>query len=116
MKLSLKIIIFLISINGYCQELQEIKNFGSNPGNLRMFYFNPNPDNSIKKPVVIALHGCGQSAENFNKITDWTKLATEENFILIFPQQKTSNNIKTVGRLLLPTENQVHILNMMLLL
>ena len=78
-----------------------------------MFYFNPNPDNSIKKPVVIALHGCGQSAENFNKITDWTKLATEENFILIFPQQKTSNNIKTVGRLLLPTENQVHILSIM---
>ena len=92
MKLFLKIIILLISINVYGQELQEIKNFGSNPGNLRMFYFNPNPDNSIKKSIVIALHGCGQSAESFNKITDWTKLATEENFILIFPQQKTSNN------------------------
>lgn len=44
--------------------LQEVTSFGSNPGNLRMFRYLPAglPANA---PLVVALHGCTQSARAY---------------------------------------------------
>lgn len=88
----LHIVTLLVFATAFSQELTQIEDFGENPGNLKMFLYNPTPNDSVAKPVVFALHGCGQTAKSFNELTDWTKLAHENNFIVVFPQQKFGNN------------------------
>jgi poly(hydroxyalkanoate) depolymerase family esterase len=43
-------------------------------------------------PLVVALHGCTQSADIFRQLTGWDKLAEAQGFIVLFPQQDASNN------------------------
>lgn len=71
--------------------LIEIEDFGDNPGNLRMFEFVPSAS-AAKKPLVVALHGCTQSAGIYDAATGWSDLATRYGFALLMPQQKTANN------------------------
>jgi len=47
----------------HSQEALEVENFGKNPGNLKMFVYNPVPTETTKKPLVIVLHGCTQNAK-----------------------------------------------------
>lgn len=64
----------------------EVSNFGSNPGNLKMFKYIPkNLGNS--RPLVVALHGCTQSATTYDDETGWTQLADKLRFALVLPQQ-----------------------------
>lgn len=69
----------------------EVTGFGSNPGNLRMFKYVPAglPANA---PLVVALHGCAQSAANYDAETGWQLLADRWQFALVLPQQQSSNN------------------------
>jgi poly(hydroxyalkanoate) depolymerase family esterase len=69
----------------------EVAGFGSNPGNLRMFKFVPAglPANA---PLVVALHGCSQSAASYDAETGWQMLATRWQFALLLPQQQSTNN------------------------
>lgn len=71
--------------------LGEITGFGSNPGNLRMLKFLPRTLRK-KPPLVVALHGCGQSARAFTRGTGWAKLARELGFALLAPEQRRANN------------------------
>jgi hypothetical protein len=52
-------------------ELRELFGFGANPGNLRMFAYTPErlPH---KAPLVIALHGCTQTAGEYDHGTGWS--------------------------------------------
>ena len=43
-------------------------------------------------PLVVALHGCTQTADVFRQLTGWDKLAEQKGFIVVFPQQSSSNN------------------------
>lgn len=74
------------------KELPEIFNFGSNPGNLRMFMYHIPPKDSAKVPLVLVLHGCNETANSISELTGWNKLADIHNFALIYPQQKIMNN------------------------
>jgi poly(hydroxyalkanoate) depolymerase family esterase len=71
--------------------LTEVTGFGSNPGNLRMFVYVPTglPTN---RPLVVALHGCTQSAAAYDNETGWTKWADTYGFALVLPQQQRGNN------------------------
>ena len=61
--------------------------FGSNPGNLRMFKFVP--DGLVTgRPLVVALHGCTQTALSYDDETGWTALAERLRFALLLPQQR----------------------------
>ena len=72
--------------------LQEISEFGLNPGNLK-FYIHPNQAlNEKSVPLVIVLHGCTQNAKAAAELSGWNKLADINNFIVIYPQQKFINN------------------------
>lgn len=64
----------------------EVSNFGSNPGNLKMFRYVPENPGSAP-PLVVALHGCTQSATNYDDETGWTQLADKFKFVLVLPQQ-----------------------------
>lgn len=73
------------------QVLKEIRDFGPNPGHLRMFTFVPKTaaDNS---PLVVVLHGCGQSAAGYEHGAGWSTLAERYGFSLLLPEQQRQNN------------------------
>jgi poly(hydroxyalkanoate) depolymerase family esterase len=43
-------------------------------------------------PLVVALHGCTQTADGFRQLTKWDTLAEAKGFIVVFPQQSQNNN------------------------
>jgi poly(hydroxyalkanoate) depolymerase family esterase len=43
-------------------------------------------------PLVVALHGCTETADVFRQLTRWDQLAQQKGFIVLFPQQSSSNN------------------------
>lgn len=71
--------------------LEEVTGFGSNPGNLQMFRYVPN-GLPAGRPLVVALHGCTQSAAAYDNEPGWTELAERLGFALALPQQRSVNN------------------------
>jgi poly(hydroxyalkanoate) depolymerase family esterase len=67
--------------------LTEVKGFGSNPGNLRMFKYIPSTVPS-SPALVVALHGCQQQATSYDDETGWVKLADRFGFALLLAEQK----------------------------
>ena len=65
--------------------------FGSNPGNLRMFRYVPD-GLPADAPLVVALHGCVQSARAYADGAGWPKYAERDGFALVFPEQRSANN------------------------
>jgi len=73
------------------QRLTEVLWFGRNPGDLRMLEYVP----SVVKgpmPLVVVLHGCHQTAEDFDRASGWTTLARQHGFAVLYAEQKASNN------------------------
>ncbi|QKG21618.1 extracellular catalytic domain type 1 short-chain-length polyhydroxyalkanoate depolymerase [Actinomadura verrucosospora] len=72
---------------------QQVTGFGSNPGNLQMYEYVPAglPSGA---PLVVALHGCTQSADDYYDHSGWPKFADQWKFAVVFPQTTTSNNIQ----------------------
>lgn len=81
-----------LSAQSFDDKLTEIKNFGTNPGNLKMMIFENIEEKTQRHPVVIALHGCSQKADDFAQISGWNKIANNNQFYMLYPQQKTINN------------------------
>ncbi|MDT9682731.1 PHB depolymerase family esterase [Streptomyces sp. TRM76323] len=71
--------------------LTQITSFGSNPGNLSMYAYAPDtlPDGA---PLVVALHGCTQSAHDYHAHSGWSKFADRYGFALVLPQTSSANN------------------------
>lgn len=81
--------------------LREIASFGSNPGNLRMYAYVPDGVGR-SAPLVVALHGCTQTAASYDQGTGWSHLADRLGFILVFPEQQAANNPKNCFTWFLP--------------
>jgi poly(3-hydroxybutyrate) depolymerase len=78
--------------------LQWIDHFGNNPGNLKMFiYADISRKDTSLKPLVIVLHGCGQSVDEIAGLTGWNKLASLNGFFVLYPHQKLLNKLATVS-------------------
>ncbi|MGB6537317.1 MAG: PHB depolymerase family esterase [Xanthobacteraceae bacterium] len=75
------------------RRLEELTGFGTNPGNLRMFAHVPERV-PVDAPLVVALHGCGQSAQDYDFGTGWSTLADQLGFVVVYPQQQPANNPK----------------------
>jgi len=69
----------------------EDRSFGSNPGNLRMLSYAP-PRLAANPPLVVVLHGCAQTAADYNHGAGWSTLADRYGFVLLLPEQQRSNN------------------------
>lgn len=74
--------------------LTQVSGFGSNPGALAMYTYVPD-GLPAGAPLVVALHGCGQSASDYFGHAGWQKYADLWHFALVFPQQSTANNIES---------------------
>lgn len=71
--------------------LGELRAFGHNPGNLRMFAYVP-ATVSTQPALVVMLHGCAQTAAAYDHGAGWSQLADRHGFILLAPQQRRGNN------------------------
>ncbi len=71
--------------------LTQVSSFGSNPGALRMYAYVP--DNlPTGRPLVVALHGCTQSAATYYAGSGWPKYADLYRAAVVFPEQSSANN------------------------
>jgi poly(hydroxyalkanoate) depolymerase family esterase len=46
-------------------------------------------------PVVVALHGCTESADSYRQLSGWAAMGESKGFIVLFPQQLSSRNYLT---------------------
>ncbi len=79
-----------IASGGVAQSTQ-VTGFGSNPGALAMYKYVPS-GMGANAPLVVALHGCVQSAGAYDGETGWVQLADRYKFALVLPEQSFSNN------------------------
>ena len=70
--------------------LAEVRDFGPNPGALRMFTFVP--ETMQQRALVVVLHGCGQNAVGYDRGAGWSALAQQYGFALLVPEQQLMNN------------------------
>jgi poly(hydroxyalkanoate) depolymerase family esterase len=71
--------------------LAEIKDFGSNPGGLRMLTHVP-AGLPAGAAMVVVLHGCAQTATGYDHGAGWSQLADRHGFAVLFPEQTRGNN------------------------
>ena len=64
--------------------------FGTNPGALAAFEYVPD-DLPAGAPLVVALHGCTQTASAMQS-AGWNQLADQYKFAVLYPEQQTGNN------------------------
>ena len=74
----------LTRYSGNWTEIPEA-NFGKEGTDLQMFLYRP-VDMPSNAPVVVALHGCGQTATAYRDETQWNELADRYKFYVIYPQ------------------------------
>jgi poly(hydroxyalkanoate) depolymerase family esterase len=72
-------------------KLTEVSSFGSNPGNLRMLTYVP-PQLPDSAPLVVVLHGCLQTARDYDEGSGWSMLARRHDFALVYAEQSQANN------------------------
>src|ERR1700685_3920100 len=85
-------------------KLNEQADFGDNPGSLRMFTYVP-PSLLKKAPLVVILHGCGQSAADYATGAGWITLADELGFAVLAPEQTRANNMNACFNWFQPGDN-----------
>lgn len=71
--------------------LEEVAEFGANPGALRMLAYAP-AGLKAGSPLVVVLHGCTQTAAGYDAHAGWTALADELGFAVLYPEQTSANN------------------------
>ena len=71
--------------------LTPLTEFGENPGGLKVLAYAPA---SLPRcaPLVVVLHGCTQTAANYDHAAGWTTLAERHGFAVLFPEQVRGNN------------------------
>lgn len=92
---SVLVAIFVLSLfasfTAQAETLKRIEDFGHNPGQLRMYTYLPAGLNEAA-PLVVVLHGCGQSADIYGHGAGWVNLAERFGFALVLPEQEERNN------------------------
>ncbi len=74
--------------------LIEVADFGANPGGLQMNIHTPERL-AADSPLVVVLHGCGQSAAAYDRGAGWTQLADRLGFVVLAPGQTPANNMNS---------------------
>ncbi|MGW6267548.1 extracellular catalytic domain type 1 short-chain-length polyhydroxyalkanoate depolymerase [Streptomyces sp. NPDC055060] len=71
--------------------LEKVGSFGANPGSLNMYVYRP-ATLTANPAVVVALHGCTQSAQIYADNAGLATFADRHGFLLVFPEQTSANN------------------------
>ncbi len=70
---------------------EPVGSFGTNPGALDMYRYVPSPVPPGPAPLVLALHGCSQTAADYRQV-GWEPLADALGFYVVYPAQRVANN------------------------
>jgi poly(hydroxyalkanoate) depolymerase family esterase len=70
--------------------LQQITNFGSNPSNIKMYLYVP-ANVPAKPAIVVGVHWCHGTAQDFYSGTQYASLADRYGFIVIYPSASSSD-------------------------
>src|ERR1044071_8977758 len=89
--LPLLLLVALASPARAAATLTQVTGFGSNPGALRMFSYVPD-GLPTGRPLIVALHGCTQSAADYYSHSGWPKYADASAAALVLPEQTSANN------------------------
>jgi poly(hydroxyalkanoate) depolymerase family esterase len=74
----------------YAAQLQQVTNFGNNPGNLEMYVYVP--DNVAPNPaIVVANHFCTGSGPVYYSGTQFDELAEQYGYIVVYPSVTRSS-------------------------
>ena len=76
---------------GATHRLEDLPDFGANPGALQAQSHVPG-GLAPGAPLVVVLHGCTQTAEGYDHGSGWSQLADELGFAVLYPQQQRGNN------------------------
>ena len=79
--------VVLTSSVSFAGSFSEEHNFGSNPGNLKMFMYLPSRL-ADPAPLVVVMHGCQQSARGYLDHSGWARYADQGGFALLLPEQQ----------------------------
>ncbi|MBS2537716.1 PHB depolymerase family esterase [Catenulispora sp. NF23] len=71
--------------------LNQVTGFGADPGNLAMYSYVPQ-GLAQGAPLVVALHGCTQTATDYYDHSGWSHFADQWGFAVVFPQTSSANN------------------------
>lgn len=72
---------------------QQVSSFGSNPGSLNMFSYLPTGMPAAGAPLVVALHGCTQSAGDYHSHSGWSKYAELYKFAVVYAEQPNGSGL-----------------------
>lgn len=85
--------------------LREVVGFGTNPGSLRMLAYVPK-DLAKPRALLVALHGCTQTAAVYDHGSGWSTLADAHGFAVLFPEQHHANNPNNCFNWFLPADTR----------
>ncbi|KAF2827954.1 alpha/beta-hydrolase [Ophiobolus disseminans] len=71
--------------------LTRVTDFGTNPSNLQMNIYVPTKV-ATKPAIIVAMHGCGGTGEQYAQGTKYNSLSDTKGFITIFPSTKKDSN------------------------
>ncbi|MGN9793134.1 extracellular catalytic domain type 1 short-chain-length polyhydroxyalkanoate depolymerase [Streptomyces sp. OZ13] len=71
--------------------LEHVADFGADPGNLNMYVYRP-ASLAPEPAVVVALHGCTQSAQVYADNSGLTTFADRHGFLVVFAGTTSANN------------------------
>ncbi|MGW4180481.1 extracellular catalytic domain type 1 short-chain-length polyhydroxyalkanoate depolymerase [Streptomyces rubiginosohelvolus] len=71
--------------------LERVTSFGANPGALNMYVYRP-AALPASAPVVVALHGCTQSAQVYSDNAGLNTFADRHGFLVVYAETTTANN------------------------
>ena len=77
--------------SGSADRMKFRTDLGANPGRLEMYSYSP-AGLGRNAPLVVALHGCGQTASEYASGAGWLDLADRLSFAVLAPQQTSANN------------------------
>ncbi|GAB1312873.1 Feruloyl esterase B [Madurella fahalii] len=76
---------------GLCASLQQVSNFGSNPTSIQMHIYVPDRL-ATNPPIIVALHPCGGTGQQWFSGTRLPSYADSNGFILIYPSTPHMSN------------------------
>ena len=70
----------------------EAHNFGNEAGTRAYKVYVPAGESDTQRPLIVMLHGCTQSADDFAAGTQMNRLADEHGFLVVYPEQAAQAN------------------------
>jgi poly(hydroxyalkanoate) depolymerase family esterase len=80
--------------------------FSNQAGTRAYKLYVPSQRSEAARPLIVMLHGCTQSADEFARGTQMNRLAEEQGFLVLYPEQAASGNTSKCWNWFQPQDQQ----------